>query len=144
MKFALTILVMLLVSACSGPEVPKAYLPDSPASPEAPPASRLSVAAVLAAPNPSDARVCAPDQPCALVEVEGAASPGGHDHGNHAGHGAMNHDKAGHDHANHGGKLPAPAPATNHAGHDHSGHTQGAQPPAAPPKGHEHHSGHNH
>lgn len=143
MKLVLASLVMLLASAC-GPQVPRAFQADSPASPDAPPASRMSVAAVLAAPNPVDARVCAPDQACALVDSQSAAPAsgghqhGGHDHGNHSGHDSMNH--GGHNHANHTDKPPAPA---NHAGHDHSGHSPKA-PPSAPPAGHQHHSGHNH
>jgi hypothetical protein len=127
MKTVVAIVVMLMASACSGPEVPKAFQADSPASPDAPPAARMSVASVLAAPNPIDARVCAPDQACALVDAPGTAPAsdghqhGGHDHGNHGGHGGMNHD-----HSTHSPKAQPPAP------------------PAAPPAGHQHHSGHNH
>jgi len=154
MKPILTILVMLLASACSGPEVPKAFLADSPASPDTPPVSRMSVASVLTAPDPLDARACAPDKACALGETptampaSGGHQHGGHQHGNHSGHDSMNHgghNHAGHNHANHSGKPPAPA--TNQAGHDHSGHRPTAPPsvpPAAPPAAHEHHSGHNH
>lgn len=114
MKPLLAIVVMLLASACSGPEVPQAFRADSPASPDAPPAARMSVASVLAAPDPLAARVCTPDQACALGETpETTPASGGHQHG-------------GHDHSGHGQQTQPPAP------------------PAAPPAGHQHHSGHHH
>lgn len=111
MKPVLAMLVLLLASACSGPEVPTAFRADSPASPDAPPASRMSVAAVLAAPDPLDARVCAPDQACVLGETPKATpASGGHQHG-------------GHDHSGHSQEAQPPAPAAPHMGHEHhSGH----------------------
>ncbi|MDI3284332.1 hypothetical protein [Polyangium sp. 15x6] len=118
MKTTLGLLALLFASACSGPEVPSAFQPDSPASPAASPAPRPPVAAVLAASDPRDASVCVPEKPCVLPDSEDEGGSGhqhgGHDHGNHGGHDHGNH--GGHDHGNHGGKTPAPPP-TGHEGH---------------------------
>ncbi len=158
MKTTLGLFALLFASACSGPEVPSAFEPNSPASPEASPAPRLPVAAVLAASNPLEASVCVPGKLCALPEAQEAPAGGGHQHGghDHGNHGGMNHG-GGHDHAGHGnhgamnhGQQPN-APAMDHSGHDHAGHGNHGKPAAPPqpekkqpPAGHEGHSGHNH
>ncbi|MDI1449868.1 hypothetical protein [Polyangium sp. 6x1] len=105
MKTTLGLLALLFTSACSGPEVPSAFQPESPASPAASPAPRPPVAAVLVASDPLEADVCAPGKPCVLPGSQGASQGGdgpphgGHPHGNHGGH----------DHGGHSG----------HSGHPH-------------------------
>jgi len=96
MKTTLGLLSLLFASACSGPDVPSAFEPTSPASPAARPAPRPPVAAVLAASNPLDATVCVPGKPCVFPDAEeapagGGGHPHGHHHGHHQGHSGHNH-----------------------------------------------------
>lgn len=114
MKRTLALLILLLSPACSEPEVPPVFSPDSPASIAAPTSPRPPVAAVLEAPHPLDASVHGTGDTRVLPAApSGPTLAGGSERGLH-------------DHAGHGPK-PTPAVPENDAGHHHD-HAQHNHP----------------